>query len=299
MKKIIILVTLSLLLVSCSLPFTINWNSPTPELLGTPEIQLPTVAPLEPTVAEPTAIPTTALAFEGTPYNLGGVSMVVPECLAVTPSGVIVPAVPYDEMSGPMEYYPEHRKITFEHYPLADKFFDAVIRVYPAAEFAAMNSHIADTVTALNTLLATKPANSENIPLLPVFNAAQVFHARFGYLPFQNGEGVRFLTEYAQYYAPVSNYDLFYTYQGLTADGKYWISAIFPVNAPWLQEAPNSTEVPVDGVPAPGMDSANLQADMDAYYVTMIDRLNNAEAESFTPSTLCLDHFILSLNIGD
>lgn len=293
MKKIIILATLCVLLVSCSLPFTINWNSPTPELLGTPEIQLPTVAPLEPT-AVPTPVPTTALTFEGTPYNLGGVSMVVPECLAVTPSGVIVPAVPYDEMSGPMEYYPEHRKITLEHYPLADKSFDAVIRVYPAAEFAAMNSHIADTVTALNTLLADKPANPDSIPFLPVFNAAQVFRARLGYLPFQNGEGARFLTEYAQYYAPVNNYDLFYTYQGLTADGKYWVSAIFPVNAPWLQQAPNSTEVPVDGVAAP-----EAGADMDAYYVTMIDRLNTAQAESFTPSTLCLDHFIQSLNIGD
>jgi hypothetical protein len=162
-----------------------------------------------------------------------------------------------------------------------------------------MNSHIADTVTALNTLLADKPANPDSIPFLPVFNAAQVFRARLGYLPFQNGEGVRFLTEYAQYYAPVNNYDLFYAYQGLTADGKYWISAIFPVNAPWLQETWNSTEVPVDGVAAPGMDSANLQADMDAYYVTMLDRLNTAQAESFTPSTLCLDHFIQSLNIGD
>ena len=134
MKKILILATLCLLLLSCSLPFTLNWNTPTPELLGTPEIQLPTVAPLEPT-AEPTQVPTTALAFEGTEYNLGGVYMVVPECLAATPSGVIVPAVPYDEMNGPMEYYPEHRKITFEQYPLADKFFEPMIRVYPVQEY--------------------------------------------------------------------------------------------------------------------------------------------------------------------
>ena len=38
---------------------------------------------------------------------------------------------------------------------------------------------------------------------------------------------------------------------------------------------------------------------MDAYYVTMLDRLNSAQAESFTPSTLCLDQFMQSLSIGD
>jgi hypothetical protein len=298
MKKIVILAIMCLLLVSCSLPFTINWKTATPELLGTPEIQLPTVAPQE-TQAEPTIVPTTALAFEGTEYNLGGVYMVVPECLAATPSGVIVPAVPYDEMNGPMEYYPEHRKITFEQYPLADKFFDPMIRIYPAAEFAAMNSVIADRISAMQTLLTSTPANPDGIPLLPMFNAAQVFRARVGYFPFQNGSGVRFLTEYAQYYAPVNNYDLFYSYQGLTADGKYWVSAIFPVNLPWLQVTWNSTEVPVDGVPAPAMDSANLQADMETYYATMLDRLNGESGEAFTPSVNCLDQFMQSLSIGD
>ena len=298
MKKILILATLCLLLLSCSLPFTLNWNTPTPELLGTPEIQLPTVAPLEPT-AEPTQVPTTALAFEGTEYNLGGVYMVVPECLAATPSGVIVPAVPYDEMNGPMEYYPEHRKITFENYPLADKFFDPMIRVYPAQEYAAMADVINNRLLDMTTLLAAMPADPEGIPFLPLFNAAQVFRARVGYFPFQNGSGVRFLTEYAQYYAPVNNYDLFYTYQGLTADGKYWVSAIFPVNAPWLQETWNSTEVPADGVAAPRMGSANFEADMNTYYGTMLDRLNTAQPDSFTPSTLCLDQFMQSLSIGD
>ena len=71
------------------------------------------------------------------------------------------------------------------------------------------------------------------------------------------------------------------------------------MNAPWLQETWNSTEVPVDGVAAPGMSSANFEADMNAYYVTMLDRLNTAQPDSFTPSTLCLDQFMQSLSIGD
>ena len=52
--------------------------------------------------------------------------------------------------------------------------------------------------------------------------------------PFVSGIGVRFLTEYAQYFVPVNNHDLFYTYQGLTNDGQYWISVILPINHPDL-----------------------------------------------------------------
>ncbi len=202
-------------------------------------------------------------------------------------------------MSGPQEYYPEHRRIEFSGYPLTDKFFEPVIRVYPVAEFAAMNSIISDRVNTLQSILVDMPSDPNSFPFLPLFNAAQVFHAKSGYFQFQNGSGVRFLTEYAQYYAPVNNYDLFYTYQGLTADGHYWISAIFPVNASYLQETWNSTQVPPDGLAAPAWDSQNLENDMKAYYITMIDRLNTTPEENFTPSIACLDQFLQSLNVGD
>jgi hypothetical protein len=295
MKKVAVLAALCLLLTACSLPFTINWNTATPAPVEETAVVVPTEAPVEPTAVPPTAAP----AFVGTEYNLGNIYMVVPSCLAVVPSGMIVPAVPYDEMSGPQEYYPEHRRIEFSGYPLADKFFEPVIRVYPVAEFAAMNSIISDRVNALQSILVDMPADPGSFPFLPLFNAAQVFHAKAGYFQFQNGNGVRFLTEYAQYYAPVNNYDLFYTYQGLTFDGTYWISAIFPVNAAYLQETWNSTQVPPDGLAAPAWDSANLESDMQAYYTTMIDRLNTTPEENFTPSIACLDQFLQSLNVGD
>jgi hypothetical protein len=290
MKRLFTLACLCLLLVSCSLPFTINWNTPT--------AQAPTEAVGEPTIPsgpEATAAP----AFEGTEYNLGNIYMVVPSCLAVVPTGVIEPAAPYDEMSGPQEFYPEHRKITFSGYPLSGKFFEPVIRVYPAVEYAAMHESIAGRVSDMQTLLATQPADPQSIPFLPSFNAAQVFHAQLGYLPFQNGNGARFLTEYAQYYAPVNNHDLFYAYQGLTSDGAYWVSAIFPVNLPWLQESWDSAQVPADGLAAPAWDAPNLDAAMQTYYDTMLGRLNSEAAGNFTPSLDCLDQFIQSLNVGN
>ena len=296
MKKIVILAALCLLLVSCSLPFTINWNTATPEpVLDTPVIVLTTEAPVVPTETEPAAP-----SFVGTEYNLGGVYMVVPACLPVNPTGVIVPGVPYDAMNGPMEYYPQHRMITFSGYPLADKFFDPMIRIYPAAEYAAMNATIANRVTAMSSLLASPVADpAEGIPFLPLFNAAQVFRSKVSYFPFQNGQGVRFLTEYAQYYAPVNNKDLFYTYQGLTADGEYWVSAFFPVNAAFLQASPDSVDVPPGGIAIPSMSSPTFETDMETYYNTIQPMLTATADNAFTPALDCLDLYLQSLQISD
>ncbi len=299
MKKIVVLAILCLLLISCSLPFTINWNTPTPG----PDVDTPVITDT-PAVTEAPVTPTDTVSapplFAGTEYNLGGVYMVVPECLAVVPSGVIIPGVPYDAMNGPMEYYPQHRMITFSGYPLAGKFFDPMIRVYPVAEFAAMNAVIADRVTAMGSLLAAPvAAPAVDIPFLPLFNAAQVFRAKVGYIPFQNGQGVRFLTEYAQYYAPVNNQDLFYTYQGLTSDGDYWVSAIFPVNAAFLQSKPDSTDVPPGGIAIPSMSSPTFEADMETYYNTMRPLLEGTAVNAFTPGLDCLDLYMQSLQISD
>ena len=64
----------------------------------------------------------------------------------------------------------------------------------------------------------------------------KMFHAQYQVFPFGSGGGIRYLTLYAQYYAPINNHDLFYTYQGLTNDGKYWVSAILPINNPILPD---------------------------------------------------------------
>ena len=62
-----------------------------------------------------------------------------------------------------------------------------------------------------------------------------MFLSKPEYLKFENGSGVRYLTMYGQGFAPINNHDLFYSFQGLTADGRYWVSVIMPVNHPSLQ----------------------------------------------------------------
>ncbi|MCX6055458.1 MAG: hypothetical protein NTZ74_11210 [Chloroflexi bacterium] len=301
MRKTFLLLLISVFTISCSLPFTINWNTPTPEVALT-TIAPATIATISvPTeiVPLPTEVQPTLPAFVGAEMNLGGIYMVVPPCLANSASGEIVPGIPYDENSGPMEYYPTHRLITFTGYPLSGKFFEAKLRVYPVAEFAAMNSMINDQVILLQFMIASQATlPDQSIPLLPVFNAGQVFRAKVQFMGFQNGQGVRFLTEYSQYYAPVNNYDLFYTFQGLSADGKYWVSATFPVNAAFLPENPNAP-APAGGIAVPLSSSATYESDMLAYYPLAVGALESAAGDAYTPVLNCLDQYIQSLQIGD
>jgi len=296
MKRILILLTLVILLTACTLP-GLGGNAAS-EVTQAPATQpvLSTAPPAEAT----TAVPPTTEPIDGSEMNLGGVYMIVPGCLPVTVSGVIVQAQPANEAGMPYEIWPQHRQFSYAGYPLSGKFFDPIMRVYPVAEYAALQDFVNQQVSDMQTLLSNRPAQIEaSIPFLPTLGAAQVFHASVQYIDFQNGAGVRFLTEYAQYSAPYNNHDLFYAFQGLTADGKYWVSAMFPINHPILPATYDSTEVPAGGIAIPQMTSATYVEDMNTYYVNMKALIESQPADSFTPAMDCLDRYIASLSIGD
>ena len=299
MKKWIVPFLAAFVLLACNLPFTITMNTPT-VLTPAVTIEVVTATPTSQQV-EPTATiaATATTAFNGVEKNLGGVYMAIPACLASDATGIIMPEVIPTENEYPA-YNPAYRKISLIGYPLSNKFWQPVVQVYPVARFIELVPDMANTVTKMQQILADKPAEFQTaIPVVQVPGAAQVFHARVGYLNFKNGQGIGFLTEYAQYYAPVNNHDLFYTYQGLTADGKYWISIFLPVNAAYLQASYNEPAVPADGIAAPDENSNNLENEMKTYYVNMVQKLNNTEADAFTPSLSCIAQFVQSLNVGD
>ena len=93
----------------------------------------------------------------------------------------------------------------------------------------ALGQAFSDRFVDLLSVLATRPADRENLPFMPLFNAAQVFHTTPVYLDFQNGMGVRYLTQFDQAYMPITNHSLFYTFQGVTADGLYHVALILPI----------------------------------------------------------------------
>jgi hypothetical protein len=242
----------------------------------------------------PTPVPTSG----DTHYELDGISFVVPACMALRPTVETVPAVLPDPNAGPLMYFPAHRQVTFEGYPLHGKYFEPLLRVFPVTEFESMSDMSADRITRMREVLEDQTITPKNtLPLLPGYNAAQVFHAQVKFLDFRNGLGIRWLTELAQYSAPVNNRDLFYSYQGMTSDGEYWVSVMLPVNAAYLQETWDSAEVPPGGLVQPAPASPQMAEKLKEYYRLMVLMLENTPDAAFTPALDCLDKMVASITI--
>lgn len=195
------------------------------------------------------------------------------------------------------EPYPEHTRVTLQGYPISGTHFDPQISVYAVLDYDAMiPGDVTGLVTDLQSLTSggstpsfTSPFTSP-IPFLPRFDAAQAFFAHYSVEPFTSGSGIRFLTEYAQYYVPVNNTDLFYTYQGLTSDGLYWISAILPTNLATL---------PVDADAGfGGQTQEQFSNGYDAYILAAVGQLDATAPASFTPTIDALDALVASIAIA-
>ena len=191
----------------------------------------------------------------------------------------------------PQATYPQYTNATILGYPLTGNYFEPVIEVYPVSDYAALLPDlISSRVAELQNLVAGGAPTGTSYPFLPIFNAVQVFHSNFGLLSFMNGSGIRFLTQYAQYSAPINNNELFYTFQGLTEDGSYWVSITFPINHPIL---PANASTPPNG-----WTLEQLNANYDVYKTDIISQLEAQSSDSFIPSMVALDTLVKSIQVA-
>ena len=245
-----------------------------------------------------TATPSESVSTEaatqagGTPISFENVSFSVPAGLADSANTDKMTAVESNS-AAPWDIAPTHLRFTLAGYPLQDKFHEPRIFVYPADEYAQGNPAAAEQIDRLKKILAGGTILQETLPTVPSFNAASQIAASIQTIPFQNGSGVRFLTQYAQYAAPINNRELFYHFQGLTNDGQYYVIAILPVTAPILAEDEKvEATVPEGGVPIPADTGPN-----NVYYFSVTEKLNSLAPDAFTPSLNTLDALIQSLAV--
>lgn len=107
----------------------------------------------------------------------------------------------------------------------------------------------------------------EEVPFLP-YQASQ----RTGIclplsLDFEKGTGVRFVTTFDETVSAISgNSNLYYSFQGISSDGKYYISAVFPLRSSVLNGR-SASEIDWNSVSA-----ADLQPSLDEldYYIRSI-----------------------------
>lgn len=267
-------------------------NRETPPVMETPLMQSgetlsPVVTEIAATLPPPTITPTS----EPTPnVNANGVSFSFTPGIAQNVTVEIIPAASPEQPSGfPGEVYPQHIKFNFNGYPLSGTFHSPFILVYPAVEYANMDPSAATVINNLKQLLAEKPTSPESIPFLPLWNAAQMFRSNVSYITFKNGSGVRFLAMYGQAFYPVNNNSLFYSFQGLTNDGAYYIAAVLPVSHPSL---------PATGDEIPNGDFDAFVANIETYWAETTASLEAQPLNSFTPDISLLDAMFESFTVN-
>lgn len=245
--------------------------------------------------ASPSESPATQASTQvsGASISFENVSFVIPK--EVASDAKTDKMAPMDTNSGaPWEIAPTHLRFILSGYPLQDKFHEPAIFVYPADEYAQANSGAAEQLDRLKKIRTGATLLRETLPTVPFFNATPLIAANIKLITFQGGSGVRFLTQYDQYPAPVNNRELFYHFQGLTDDDKYYIIAILPVTATILAEDEKpEASVPSEGVPIPTAVGPN-----DVYYISVTEKLNSLSSDSYTPALDALDSLIQSLLVS-
>jgi hypothetical protein len=200
----------------------------------------------------------------------------------------VIPSVAPAEMEVDYWSVPEHVEFAIEDYPLQDTFHEPRILIVPIGELISANPNAEVLIPELEGLLAMQPDDPENIPFIPVWNAAQLARAHVDYLDFESGSGVGFLTQYGQAAWPINNTDMFYAFQGLTDDGEYLISAILPTSHPTL---PPNGEMIMDE------DFESFAENFEFYLEVIQAQLNEQSANSFTPSLADIKAMLATIRI--
>ena len=229
MKKIVPFVLMAMIMGACNMP------AATP----VPQFETPVVFP-------------TNTASAGGTVTLNNVSFTIPLGVAKDSQSEMVSAVSDANNAAPFELAPAHLEFTLTGYQLQNKLLEPQIFVYPAEEYAKLNPIAGEQIQKVKTIIAGSQLTSETMPVVPSFNATQQIASKMQVINFQNGRGIRFLTQYAQYPSSINNHELFYHFQGLTNDGKYYVVAALPVSSSILaeDEKPESS-LPPGGVPFP------------------------------------------------
>ena len=285
--KVIFVFTSVLFILACSL--TASPSSAT----QTPIISPPGNTPLSAPTNSPVAQPTNTVAPEGLQVTFASVSLVIPIGLAHGATGEQVAEVNANN-GAPWEVAPAHVKLTFNGYPLPGTMWEPVLHSYPAVQFSTMDDGAAQSITSLKSVISGPTSLPNHLPFLPLINAGQVFYAHAQILQFKNGTGISYITQFDQAPLPINNHELFYTFQGLTRDGNYYISLTLPINSPLLpaDNNPNSP-VPSGGVAFDQNDFSKFTK----YLSDVINLLNSASPDSFSPPLPTMYKLVNSISV--
>jgi len=206
---------------------------------------------------------------------------------------VSVPENPSSDIPMDIFIYPTHTELTIQGYPLTRTQWPPMVIVYPLERFSELLPDVLPRrVADLESLLAGGDWESWSLPFLPPLPMGQTFYSNETVLSFRGGRGLRYITHYSEASFPLDNQGIFYTFQGITDDGLYWVSVTLPVSSPIL---PDSAAYPM---PPAGYTDEEWSQNFPTYVREVKAALNAQDPASFFPTIDTLDSLIESISIG-
>jgi hypothetical protein len=192
------------------------FDTPSPQPTMVAEVQEARPSPT--TIEESTTQSLPIVTFKGVQFTFDEATL---GPLAVTAHH---PAVPPGE-----EYVqPEHLEIQLKE---GEKSVSPVIYIFPIQQYEALSELAAREIADLRTILAERPTEIQSeLPFLPMYEAVESYHSDPNYIDFQNGSGISFLTNVDHDHSLATNESLFYTFQGLTEDDRFYIATLVPIS---------------------------------------------------------------------
>lgn len=129
------------------------------------------------------------------------------------------------------------------------------------------------------------------LPFLPWTNSKQAFCAQPKVIEFASGKGIRYLTYYAQDPSPALENQIFYTFQGITDDGQFYISAFFPIQTGVFPTEPHAC-------PQCGDPTYNPFEEWTATLTEQLNQLNVQAEDRFSPALNVLDELVQSIRVS-
>ena len=165
------------------------------------------------------------------------------------------------------------------------------IYVFPVEEYLAISEFAGININRLEEILINRPCMIDDEPFFPVWPVVPVISVWVAYFDFQSGTGVRYLTYITGEIFPFDNKDLTYTYQGITGDGRYYISAIAPITSPILPDDAHELYTEDD------FDYDAFYNYWENYLSNITQSLGEQPLDSYNPSIALLDEIISSIVI--
>jgi hypothetical protein len=230
-----------------------------------------------------------------------GVSFLIDETLAADVVMSDVAATPADDGTfRPDGIDARHLSFRFPSFSSKCDFsFDPEINVYKLSEYVSTlggvegyGEYLNKEIESLKRAVSEGSRSNEpsDYPFIPFVDATKILQARATKVEFENGRGLMYIAQFRPSDPVlVNNCDLVLIFQGISNDGKYFVSATFPVSASFLPDVRYGVEhygysIPDDFYERPELNERNYRA----YLEIVAHQLDTAEDEQFSlrPSTL-------------